>query len=199
MHWIEAWTFCIVLDLASLVDYKENILACSMQRRTADLVRHFRKRIHFELCSKGIIKKNSRMVSSILRERHKFYKLCTGKSRELTVQDMFSADDRDWTFRGNNLGLFNSSGWAPMTLRNDDSLGLDLTRLTDDLGPTTIHHLADKPNLLCLSGTKVSSHKRELPDFTVIPGDLGQALQGADICCEADVDFRDGKPGVGCA
>lgn len=63
------------------------------------------------------------MVSSILGKRHKFYKLCTGKSRELTVQDMFGADDRDWTFRGNNLGLFNSSGWAPMALRNDDSLG----------------------------------------------------------------------------
>lgn len=63
--------------------------------------------------------------------------------------------------------------------------------------PTAVHDLADKPDFLCLSGTKVPSGERELPDFTVIAGDLGQALQGADIRCEADVDLGDGKLGVG--
>lgn len=118
------------------------------------------------------------MVSSIFGNGTS-HKLCLGKGKELTVQDMFGADDRDWAFRGDNLGLFNRSG--------------------DDLGPTTVHDLADKPDFLCLFGTKVSSGEGELPDFTVVAGDLGQALQGADICCEADVDFGDGKLGVGCA
>lgn len=65
------------------------------------------------------------------------------------------------------------------------------------MGPATVDDLADKAHLLCLSGTKGSSRESEFPDFTVVAGDLGQALQGADIRGEADVDLGHAKLGVG--
>lgn len=93
------------------------------------------------------------------------------------IQYMFCADDSDWAPRGDNLGLFDGDG--------------------NDLGPATVDDLADKAHLLCLSGTKGSSRESEFPDFTVVAGDLGQALQGADIRGEADVDLGHAKLGVG--
>lgn len=70
---------------------------------------------------------------------------------------------------------------------------------TNDLGPTTVDDFTYKPHFLCLFGTKGSSHESEFSDFTVVPGDLGEALQGANVCCKTDVYLEYAKRGVGCA
>lgn len=95
------------------------------------------------------------------------------------VQYMFCADDGDGAPRGDNLGLFDGDG--------------------NDLGPTTVDDFTYKPHFLCLFGTKGSSHESEFSDFTVVPGDLGEALQGANVCCKTDVYLEYAKRGVGCA
>ena len=64
-----------------------------------------------------------------------------------------------------------------------------LERGGDDLVPPPLHDARDEPELLRLRGGEGPRGEGELVHEALVPGHFGHAREGADVCCEADVDF----------
>lgn len=82
-------------------------LTCSMQRRTADLVRRFWLSGNVARRQEAMTHVWSRASFSRIRKERR---LVQAEEALLTIQYMFCADDSDWAPRGDNLGLFDGDG-----------------------------------------------------------------------------------------